>query len=218
MTARAHPSANLWAVAAPQEDWSTTLLAVMQGATLWLAFLGAGVSRTLVKAAIGAWLVASVITGIAATATTGTGDAIGPIVSLILIAVAGGAILRSLVRQGTITMSSVGGVVTVYLLIGLFFTYVYATIAAVSGNPPLNGADLGDLSAELYFTFVTLTTVGYGDLTPATDLVRGIAITQALIGQLYLVSVVALVVSNLGREAPRAERRMRDEPGSDPDR
>ena len=52
---------------------------------------------------------------------------------------------------------------------------------------------------HLYFSFVTLTTVGYGDLTPIADLGRMIAVSEALIGQLFLVTVVALVVGNIGR-------------------
>jgi len=50
----------------------------------------------------------------------------------------------------------------------------------------------------LYFSFVTITTVGYGDFTAATDLGRSLAITEALIGQIYLVTVVAAIVGGLG--------------------
>lgn len=56
--------------------------------------------------------------------------------------------------------------------------------------------DSGDF---LYFSVITLTTVGYGDLTPATAVGRTIAMTEALVGQLYLVSVVAAVVGRWRR-------------------
>ena len=75
----------------------------------------------------------------------------------------------------------------------------------MSDTAPLRGQDTIDLSAEVYFAFITLATVGYGDLVPANDLVRGLAITQALVGQLYLVSVVALVIGNLGRDRNRGQ-------------
>jgi len=52
----------------------------------------------------------------------------------------------------------------------------------------------------LYYSFVTLTTVGYGDVTAATNLGRMLSVIEALVGQLYLVIVVALIVSNIGRE------------------
>ena len=64
---------------------------------------------------------------------------------------------------------------------------------------PSSPGTTGDSSDFVYFSFATLTTVGYGDLTAATDLGRSLAITEALIGQIYLVTVVALIVPNIGR-------------------
>ena len=61
---------------------------------------------------------------------------------------------------------------------------------------------------QLYFSFTTLTTVGYGDYTAASNLGHTLAMAEALIGQIYLVTVVAVIVSNLGRS------RMRGEPGA----
>ena len=198
-------------VAAPETKTWATVLAVMLGGTLWLAFLAAGASRKVVWAGLVAWIVASGVMGVAAASDASFRNSLGPILNMVLIAAAAVAILRNLVQRGTITMSSVGGVLAVYLLIGLFFTYVYDSIGAITHADPLQGEAPIDLSAELYFTFVTQTTVGYGDYTPATNLVRGVAITQALVGQLYLVSVVALVVGNLGREAPRRQGRPPDD-------
>ncbi len=58
----------------------------------------------------------------------------------------------------------------------------------------------------VYYSFVTLTTVGYGDLTASTGIGRMLSVTEALVGQLYLVTVVAILVSNLGRNRkPAAE-------------
>jgi hypothetical protein len=199
-------------VALPDTRWGPAVLALMQGGTLWLAFLAAGVSRRSIEGALAAWVVGALLVAFSTGSDADTGRAIAPVVSLLLIASAGAAILRHLVAKGKITLASVGGVLAVYLLIGLFFTYVYATVGAVSDSPPLNGAGPIDLSAEVYFSFVTLATVGYGDLTPANDVVRGLAITEALTGQLYLVSLVALVISNLGRESSdRPLRSARDE-------
>ncbi len=57
----------------------------------------------------------------------------------------------------------------------------------------------------MYYSFVTLSTLGYGDLTARTDLGRMLSVSEALLGQLYLVSVVALLVANLGRSRPSIE-------------
>ena len=62
-----------------------------------------------------------------------------------------------------------------------------------------------NISDYLYFSFVTLTTVGYGDLTAAGGLGRAVAVIEALTGQLYLVTVVALVVSRMARLPRRGD-------------
>jgi hypothetical protein len=65
-----------------------------------------------------------------------------------------------------------------------------------------------DAVSYLYFSFLTLTTVGYGDLTAGNDLGRMLAVLEALLGQLYLVTIVAVLVANIGRERA-AQRRVR---------
>jgi hypothetical protein len=109
------------------------------------------------------------------------------------------AVARALVRQPVVNRQTIGGAVTLYLLVGMFFAFLYAGIDV---------ADHGSFFAEvtdttfgdfLYFSYVTQTTVGYGDLTASADLGRTLAILQALTGQIYLVTVVAFVVGNLGR-------------------
>lgn len=85
-----------------------------------------------------------------------------------------------------------------YLLIGVCWGVVYA--AVVRANPaallaggavPPHGIDLGD---AIYFSFITLATVGYGDLTPATPAMRGLAVLEAIIGQMFLAILVARLV------------------------
>jgi Ion channel len=109
-------------------------------------------------------------------------------------------ILRRLVRHTAVTGSTVAGVICVYLLAGLTFGYGYRLAANLTGEPFFTAADATSMVDYLYFSFVTLTTVGYGDLTAASDLGRMLAVSEALLGQVYLVTVVALVVTNLGRQ------------------
>jgi voltage-gated potassium channel Kch len=56
---------------------------------------------------------------------------------------------------------------------------------------------------RVYYSFITLTTTGYGDFVPAADTTRMVAVTEALIGQVYLVTIVALLVSNIGASRRR---------------
>jgi len=88
------------------------------------------------------------------------------------------------------------GAVVLYLLIGLIAAFVYAAIHGI--NPDAfsklpSGND--DISDWLYFSFVTLTTVGYGDITPVARSARGIAMLEALVGQLYPAIIIARFVS-----------------------
>ena len=85
---------------------------------------------------------------------------------------------------------------------------ICASTLRVSGSGPLfaQGTD-GTLSVRLYFSYITLATVGYGDYTLSSDLGHTIAVLEALIGQLYLVTVIALLVSNLGSARRRARER-----------
>jgi hypothetical protein len=79
----------------------------------------------------------------------------------------------------------------------MFFSFAFNVTQQISGDPFFSGAVDGDVSDFLYFSFSTLTTTGYGDLTAGTDLARSFSITEALIGQIYLVTVVAVIVANL---------------------
>jgi hypothetical protein len=110
-------------------------------------------------------------------------------------------IFRSLRSHGTVTVEAVFGVLCLYILIGMFFAGVYASIGR-SHQFFANGAS-ASVAHCLYFSFITLTTVGYGDFTAAGNLGHTLSATEALIGQIYLVTVVSVIVSNLRRGAMR---------------
>jgi hypothetical protein len=93
--------------------------------------------------------------------------------------------------------------ICVYLLIGLGYAAVYGFIGAVDPAGlfgPQDGA--GTSVIRLYFSFITLCTVGYGDYVPHANIARMTTVTEALIGQVYLVTIVALLVSQVGRRRP----------------
>ncbi len=108
-------------------------------------------------------------------------------------------ILRDLRAQQTVTLQAVLGVLCVYLLIGMFFGFVYGTLGRVGAGPFFAGGQQSSVASCLYFSFTTLSTVGYGDLTARTNLGHTLSVSEALLGQIYLVTVVSLLVANLGR-------------------
>jgi hypothetical protein len=94
-------------------------------------------------------------------------------------------------------------VLAIYLLAGMFFSFIYGLIGAIDANALFAQTSHPNREDELYFSFVTLSTVGYGDLSPAGGVPRAFAVAEMLIGQIYLVTIVSLIVTNL----PAARRR-----------
>jgi Ion channel len=102
-------------------------------------------------------------------------------------------------RDLYVSVQSVLGAVCIYLVIGMFFANLDLALSRLTGRPFFAAGAPATDSEYMYFSFVTLATVGYGDLTPGTGMARALAVCEAMTGQLYLVTVIALVVGNFGR-------------------
>jgi len=116
---------------------------------------------------------------------------------------------------------ALAGALTIYLLFGTLCGFFYGLEQSISNNPVLHASnstlnDDGSTSANMYFSFVTLTTVGYGDLTPVSGGARATAIFEALVGQLYLVGIVATLGGALGRGRGRLTNEITPEHASAP--
>jgi hypothetical protein len=177
----------------------------LQGGT-FLAALWISQARTRMLRIASVVIVAVTVAAAVTFAAAGDVDDTGArIVNLLLAAAAPLAIVHGLVdhfrEQGRVTLQTMFGVLCIYLLIGSFFAFSYGVIDDLAAQPLFTQIGAGTNSDYLYFSFATLTTTGYGDLTAATDLGRSLAITEALIGQIYMVTVVALIVGNLRRAA-----------------
>jgi hypothetical protein len=112
-------------------------------------------------------------------------------------------VVHDLRSSGRVRLEAVLGVLSLYMLLGMAYGFLYGAIDRFGGDPFFAGGDPATVSSCLYFSFTTLATVGYGDLVARTDLGHTVAVSEALIGQIYLVTVVSLIVSNLGRPARR---------------
>ena len=114
--------------------------------------------------------------------------------------------LRFVLRASAVTVEHLYAALSAYLLAGLFLGVLYWAIEDVRpGSIMLAGAGLSPQSFKLtegiYFSFITLATVGYGDIIPGNDVVRGLAIVEAIAGQFYLAVMIARLVSLYMREA-----------------
>jgi hypothetical protein len=115
-------------------------------------------------------------------------------------------ILRRVFGHERVGIETILGALCVYIIIGLMFTFLFIGIARVSATPFLAQPPPHHVPADyLYLSFVTLTTVGFGDLTPASKLARTVVVLEALIGQVFLVTLVARLVALFGTEQRRSE-------------
>lgn len=98
-------------------------------------------------------------------------------------------------KESRVNMDLINGAISVYLLIGICFAHFYALVFALDPSA-FRGIEAGTVTASqfTYFSFVTLTTLGYGDITPLTPVSGNFAILEATVGQLYLTVLVARLV------------------------
>lgn len=190
-------------LAAPDDDWARLVAIVLQGATLVLALYASQARPAIARLATVVVTLAVLGSGAALVGFGEFGPTSGRIVSALLVGLAPLAIATGVVRgvraEGTVTLHTMFGVLCIYLLLGMLFALAYGLVGNAQSSPFFASGAKQDISDFLYFSFATLTTVGYGDLSAATDLGRSVAITEALIGQIYLVTVVAVIVGSLSR-------------------
>jgi hypothetical protein len=105
-------------------------------------------------------------------------------------------VLSQVLRKGPITAHRIQGAIAVYLLLGLAWAHTYELIEYLSPGA-FNGAitDSARFSSWVYFSFVTLATLGYGDISPLHPVARSLAVAEAITGQLYLAILIARLVS-----------------------
>ena len=196
----------VFASVAPQSAWGDSVLVLLQSGTLVLALWTSGVARAdsplsltlLVSTAIAALIL--VISG---------GDTfrglVGLLSGLILLATLA-TIALGVFDQGKANLQAVTGAICVYILLGMVFFFLYGGIAALGTQPFFAGGTDGTRPIRLYFSFVSLSTVGYGDYTAGGNLGRMLAVSEAVLGQLYLVTVIAVLVSRIpGRSSTAAD-------------
>jgi hypothetical protein len=195
--------------AAPNSAWVRSALLLLASLILADASWASGLTRgrrpvfVLVAAGTGILAILQLVRG-GATVTGTTW-----IAAFVVGAATAGTLIVGVLDQDDVNVQSVLGAICVYILLGLLFTQLYGAVAALGdGALFVQSAGDGTASLRLYFSYVTLATLGYGDLTPAGALGRTLAISEALLGQLYLVTVVAVLVSRIGR-ASREQRAAR---------
>ena len=195
-------------LAAPDADWARLVTIAIQGLTLLTALLASRVHPWILRLATIA-VCAGIVASAAALIGFGTlGPTAARLITAMMVALAPAAIARGLVldfKEHGVSLHTMFGVLCIYLLIGSLFAFVYGIVSSIGSDQFF--AQHGEVDTTrnfLYFSFVTITTVGYGDLTAATNLGRSLAIAEALTGQIYMVTVVAAIVGGLGARSRQA--------------
>jgi len=112
-------------------------------------------------------------------------------------------ILRDiLIKHIRVTLETILGALCVYMFLGFVAAFAFGFIGDISSEPFFAQGPGVDLGGFFYFSFVTITTLGYGDLTPALDLGQQLAVLEAIVGQVYLVTLVARLVALFRTERP----------------
>jgi len=194
-----------------ESGWSQAVVTALLGTTLLLTFWAADMKPGRLRLAAAAVVVAVVAVVVAVQGGDHTAEGIGRLANAALVALAPPALVigmvRSMRRHGAVTVEAVLGGLCLYILVGMFFAFVFGAVDNLGGEPFFTRGVEATPAHCSYFSFSTLTTVGFGDLTARSDFGRTLAVFEALVGSLYLVTVVSVGVANLApRVRPRGDR------------
>ncbi len=181
-------------------SWGTVIVEMVLGFTL-LIVLYVARSRRVWLMLTGIYIIAISVLSVVTALVPGMRD-VPALAGGLLLIVAPVVILRHVLRDKVVTVETILGATSVYLLLGFSFASIYATIDSLVPSPFFEGSSQASANDYLFFSYTTLTTVGYGNLVPASILGRTFAMVEALIGQIYLVIVIARLVALWGQNLP----------------
>lgn len=193
-------------IALPTGRHTSGVMVVLEGAVLVAAVLAAppGSAGRFAQVAAGITVLAVVLVAWLGSLPGWIVFSASAVFLVAAIATLGRGALAVLNRDG-VTVNVVAAALAIYLLAGLLFATVIGAIASGTQDPYFaNGTD-GSPGDRIYYSFAVLTTTGFGDFTPTMASGRALAVAEMLIGQIYLVTVVAMLIGNLRRRDPASD-------------
>jgi hypothetical protein len=201
-------------MAGSSANWVRSVSVGLTGATLLAALLAAEVEWRLRRVASICAAVAF-LGSLTLLALGRSSDGVEGLLDAALVVVAPVAIGRSIVRRRIIDVQTVMAALCIYVFLALWWAFVYQVIGAI-GSSPFFAQQAHASSADfVYFSFITQLTIGYGDLAAAGNFGRAGAVLEGLLGQIYLVTIVALLVSRLVPGATVTRSSRTDDPDTD---
>ena len=181
----------------PSERWVGGLQVVLFTVVMLLALRSSSVSWRAVRALLIVAVVGvPVFFAVSFASVTGdVGTGIANIWTGLVLLAAVVLIVRRVLTFGTVTLQSIFGAFSAYLIVGLMFAAFFAAIYHFSGDVFFANNQPGNTQTFQYFSFTTLTTLGYGDFTAWENSGRAVAVMEALTGQVFLATLVARLVA-----------------------
>jgi len=179
------------------ERWIGALQVVLFTAVMVLALRSSSVSRRAVRVLlIVAVIGVPVFFALSISRATGdVGTGVANIWTGLVLLVAVVMIVHRVLVFGTVTLQSIFGAFSAYMIVGLMFASFFAAIYHFSGDVFFANNQPGNTQTFQYFSFTTLTTLGYGDFTALENGGRAVAVLEALTGQVFLATLVARLVA-----------------------
>jgi hypothetical protein len=172
------------------------IVILVQIATVWLALRTARTSRTVLRVADSLLAVAGAAAIAGLLGAPGVGEAGALLgVSCLLYLGAPVAIVRHVFVGRRVDVETVLGAIAAYLLVGMFFAFAYAWLGEVQDGAFFGPDGDASIPQYLFFSFTTITTVGFGNLVPGGNPGQTLAVFEAVVGQLFLVVALAKAVS-----------------------
>lgn len=196
--------------------WPAVLLTAVMGATSVVALTSSHARPLFVRRVL--WLAALAVVLAAISALSGGRHWLSAanFVSICLLAAAMAAVLRRVVTSETVSSRTIGGAISVYASLGLLFTWAYGLVDRIEGGGFFGQVSGIQGSDFLFFSYTTLTTTGYGNLVPAGQVGRMLSGLEMMLGQIFLVTLVAGLVS-LWKPGEGLLRRRAKRSGEDPE-
>jgi Ion channel len=179
----------------PFKGWGAVVITALSAVSATVALATAGLKHPIVA---WSWRFAALSIALAVAGAIAGGRAFfaaAALIQAVLLLVGAFAVLRAVLTENEVGFRTILGAVSVYITLGLLFTFVYVAVERIAGDPLFGaGVDVkrGDF---VFFSMTTLTTTGYGNLVPAFQPGKMFAVMEMLMGQVFLVTLIARLVS-----------------------
>lgn len=177
--------------------WVEALQVVLFTFAVLLAVRNASIPRRAVRVVLVAAVVGMPVMFVLSfsTATGDAGSGVGDLWTALVLLASAVLIVRRVLAFGTVTMQSIYGALSAYLVLGFMFAAVFAAIYHFSGDTFFRPGEAANTRTFQYFSYTTLTTLGYGDFTAYSSSGQAVAVLEALTGQVFLATLVARLVA-----------------------